>query len=279
MTTIAASSVDWHIAWHGPHGLPVLTLIHGFAGSLHTWDELIPELVPHFRLLLVDLPGHGGTPIPREGDLNLERLGAALGQLIRNAAEGPAMLCGYSMGGRVALHAALYAPEYVTALGLIGASPGIEDPTEREQRRQADNELAERIREKRMAWFAEYWGNLPFFKTQKRLPTAVQDKLYRLRLANDPEGLAYCLERFGTGTQDYLVPPLSELTMPLLLIAGALDSKYCALHRRIEEHAGSRQIRRVEVPGVGHAVHIEAPHAVARELIHFFEQIPSFTPH
>ena len=67
MTTIAASSIDWHVEWHGPHGLPVLCLVHGFAGNLHTWDALLPELPTHFRLLLVDLPGHGKTPLPREG--------------------------------------------------------------------------------------------------------------------------------------------------------------------------------------------------------------------
>ena len=54
MTVIAASSIDWHVEWHGPPACRVLCLVHGFAGSLHTWDVLMPELSAHFRLLLVD---------------------------------------------------------------------------------------------------------------------------------------------------------------------------------------------------------------------------------
>lgn len=272
MTVIAASSIDWHVEWHGPHGLPVLCLVHGFAGSLRTWDVLLPELSAHFRLLLVDLPGHGKTPLPRDGELNLERLGTALGQLIRNAAEGPALLCGYSMGGRLALHTALFAPEYVTALGLLGASPGIEDAGERQKRRDADDKLAARIREKGIAWFAEYWGTLPFFKSQTRLPAETRARLQRARLENDPAALAWCLEHLGTGTQAYFGPRLSEIKIPLLLLAGALDGKYCEFNRELETQAtASPLVRRVEVSDAGHAAHIEAPHAVARDLIHFFE--------
>ncbi len=59
MTTIAASSIDWHVDWHGPHGLPVLCLVHGFAGNRHTWAELLPELVDAFPSLA------GGSAGPR----------------------------------------------------------------------------------------------------------------------------------------------------------------------------------------------------------------------
>ncbi len=148
-------------------------------------------------------------------------------------------------------------------------------------RREADNELAARIREKRIAWFAEYWGNLPFFKSQKRLPADVQERLYRSRLENDPDALAWCLEHLGTGTQEYLSPRLGELKMPLLLLAGALDSKYCESNRELEARATAAPlVRRVEIADAGHAAHIEAPHAVARELIHFFEPAsnPRVTP-
>jgi 2-succinyl-6-hydroxy-2,4-cyclohexadiene-1-carboxylate synthase len=271
MSDIAASTIGWHVEWHGAHGRPVLCLVHGFAGSLRTWDVIIPALAEHFHLLLVDLPGHGRTPLPDEREMNLERLGIALGQLIRNAVEGPAMLCGYSMGGRVALHTALFAPEFVTALGLIGTSLGIEEDDERAIRREADSELAALIRGKRMAWFAEYWTNLPLFQSQRRLSEEVQKRLYQARLDNDPEALAWCLDHYGTGTQDFLGPRLSHLKIPLLLLAGALDTKFCAIHRRMEKLTTAAPVHRVEIADAGHAAHIEAPSAVAREMIEFFE--------
>jgi 2-succinyl-6-hydroxy-2,4-cyclohexadiene-1-carboxylate synthase len=271
MSDIAASSIDWHIEWHGDPQLPVLALIHGFSGSLHSWEYLLFDLEKKFHLLLVDLPGHGRTPLPNEPDFNLVQLGEALGQLISSAAEGPAFVCGYSMGGRIALHTALYAPEMVKGLALIGSWPGIADAKEREERRKSDFELAKNIREKGMEWFADYWGNLPLFASQKSLAEPVKEKLRESRLANDPERLAWCLEHFSVGVQEDLHPKLFELQRPLLLVAGSLDKKFCRTNMSFENFVkGYITVKRVEIHGVGHAAHIEAPDVVAQELIEFF---------
>ncbi|HEY3293808.1 MAG TPA: 2-succinyl-6-hydroxy-2,4-cyclohexadiene-1-carboxylate synthase [bacterium] len=272
MTDVAASSIDWHVAWQGDPQLPVLALAHGFAGSLHAWEHLIVDLEQHFHLMLIDLPGHGKTPLPPEPEMNLVRLGTALGQLISTAAEEPVSLCGYSMGGRIALHTALYAPEMVKSLALIGASPGIADAVEREERRKADRELAAMIRTRGIEWFADFWGNLPLFASQKSLAPSVQENLHRSRLHNDPEGLAIALEHFGVGTQEDLHPKLSQLKCPVLLIAGALDKKYCRSNAVFEQSTqGGVHLKRAEIHGVGHAAHVEAPDLVAQELIEFFE--------
>jgi 2-succinyl-6-hydroxy-2,4-cyclohexadiene-1-carboxylate synthase len=270
MTDVAASSINWHIEWHGAPELPVLALIHGFAGSHHTWDFMIPELEEHFHLLLIDLPGHGKTPLPQESAFDLVRLGEALGQCISNAAEEPAFLCGYSMGGRIALHTALYFPEIVQSLALIGASAGISDLSEREQRRQKDNALAEQIRQNGVAWFTDYWAEQPVFASQKNLAEPIQQILKQARLQNDPEGLAYSLEHFGAGTQQDLHPRLFELSCPLLLMAGSQDKKFCQQNWGIEQFAGGNvPVTRVEIHGAGHAAHVEAPDLVAQALIEF----------
>jgi 2-succinyl-6-hydroxy-2,4-cyclohexadiene-1-carboxylate synthase len=274
MSLLAAGTVDWHVEWHGDPGQTLLTLVHGFAGSRHTWDEVLHELVRRFRVLLVDLPGHGGSPVPDDPQLDLHRLGISLGQLIRNAGEGPAYLCGYSLGGRVALHTALFAPEMVRGLGLIGASPGIADDRERLARRKVDQELAAKIRQNGIAWFADYWADLPLFESQKLLPTDIRDRLHRARRESNVAGLAYCLEHFGTGTQEYLLPRLHTLRCPLLLMAGQLDAKFCDLNHAMELAVGDNYVRRAEIANAGHAAHIEAPLAVSREIISFFNPLP-----
>jgi 2-succinyl-6-hydroxy-2,4-cyclohexadiene-1-carboxylate synthase len=274
MTQIAAS-IDWHVEWHGEPGHPVLALVHGFAGSRRTWDELLPELTRRFHLLLVDLPGHGKTPIPDEADLDLERLGNALGQLIHTSAEGPAFLCGYSMGGRVALHTALFAPETVKAVALIGASPGIAQEHERERRLKSDLDLAKRIRAEGVYWFADYWADLPIFETQKLLPEEVRQRIHRARLECDAEGLAYCLEQFSTGAQECLVPRLRQVKRPLLLIAGQLDRKFSELNEQMQREAASPLVHRAEIVNAGHAAHLEQPLYVARELVAFFDHYES----
>jgi pimeloyl-ACP methyl ester carboxylesterase len=84
-----------------------LVLLHGFAGTRQTWDRVIAQLDPQrYRPLALDLPGHGESS-------SYERLITFEGCVEQVLAAAPRrfVLCGYSMGGRIALHAALAAPD------------------------------------------------------------------------------------------------------------------------------------------------------------------------
>ncbi|MBU0508209.1 2-succinyl-6-hydroxy-2,4-cyclohexadiene-1-carboxylate synthase [bacterium] len=271
MRWVDVGGVRWHVEWRGHAENPVLAMVHGFAGSLRTWDALLPELETKYRVLLVDLPGHGDTPFPEKADFALRDLWEALGKLLLELSPDPPLLCGYSMGGRIALHVGIHAPNFLHRLILIGASPGIESETERTARQLSDHKLAEDILLKGTEWFADYWATLPLFESQKRLPTDVQARLRDARIRCDARGLAYALERFGTGRQEFLAGDLHKLTCPLLLLAGALDEKFCASNRLIAAHCGSTSVHRLEILDAGHAVHIEKPSAVVREIIAFAE--------
>jgi len=251
----------------GTEGKPVLLLVHGFAGSSHTWDAVLPLLEPHFQLVLLDLPGHGTAAF--QPDISLLELCEAVSKILVHGIPEPRFVCGYSMGGRIALHVALHWPNAMNKLAVIGASPGIESIEERAARHQSDQALAAQIRANGIEWFENYWSNLPLFATQKELPPEVQDWLKRERLGNRPEGLAVALENWGTGMQEWLLPRLAEIHCPTLLISGARDEKFCNLSRQIAEVIPAS--RHVEIPASGHAAHIEQPEAVAHELISFFQ--------
>jgi 2-succinyl-6-hydroxy-2,4-cyclohexadiene-1-carboxylate synthase len=265
-------SIEWKYEWHGREPKPVLTLVHGLAGSLRSWDDLTRHLERHFRLLLVDLPGHGGTLLPWRA-MSLRELGMALGEFVRGVASGAVLMCGYSMGGRVALHTALFSSLAVRALILIGASPGIEDVHERRKRQASDQALVEKILANGVEWFADYWGSLPLFASQRRLPLNVQAKLRASRAECDPQGLAYCLKNFGTGEQEFLGRVLHHLSCPVLLMAGELDEKFSRLNHYMAASIGTRAVQVVEIPDAGHAAHIENAQAVAREIISFSENL------
>jgi 2-succinyl-6-hydroxy-2,4-cyclohexadiene-1-carboxylate synthase len=266
----ANRGIEWNYEWRGRNSAPVLALIHGFAGSLNSWDDLTRHLERHFRLLLVDLPGHGGTPVP-ETATTLRELGTTLGEFVHSVAGGAVVMCGYSMGGRVALHTALYSPQSISALILIGASPGIEDARESKERHTKDHELAENILARGSEWFADYWASLPLFASQKMLPPDVQARLRAARLTCDSQGLAYCLKNFGTGEQEFLGHELHFLSCPVLLMAGALDEKFFRLNQYLAAAIGRAAVRVAEIPKAGHAAHIENPAAVAREILSFSE--------
>jgi pimeloyl-ACP methyl ester carboxylesterase len=92
-------------------------------------------------------------------------------------------------------------------------------------------------------------------------PEAVRRRSHADRLQNTPEGLARALRGLGTGALPSAWERLGELKMPVVLVAGEQDEKFTSTARRMAEQIDDVEV--VIVPGVGHAVHLEAPEAVA----------------
>jgi 2-succinyl-6-hydroxy-2,4-cyclohexadiene-1-carboxylate synthase len=166
-------------------------------------------------------------------------------------------LLGYSMGGRVALHLALAAPERVSRLVLESASPGIADAVERAERVASDTALAEQIEQRGMDWFVDYWEHIPLFRSQRMLPPEVFAAQRERRLMNRPRGLAHSLRGMGAGQQESLWERLNELRMPTLLLTGEHDTKYVALAQEMQQRIPGA-VQQV-VRGAGHTTHLEQP--------------------
>ena len=227
-------------------------LAHGFTQTARSWSTFsgcLQELLAGAQTVAVDLPGHGNAPPPNDSDLweSAERL-VDVG--------GTAIYVGYSMGGRVSLHAALAHPERVRALVLIGATAGIDDLDERLARRAADERLAGHIEAVGVDTFIDEWlANELFAGLTEQ--TAMRDD----RLRNTAVGLAASLRATGTGTQEPLWPQLGEIDVPVLVLAGQHDTKFRAIGERM---AGLLSTPTFEViAGAGHSVHLEQPATTA----------------
>jgi 2-succinyl-6-hydroxy-2,4-cyclohexadiene-1-carboxylate synthase len=222
-----------------------VVLVHGFTQTVASWGPVAERLAGRFEVVRVDLPGHGGSGGVRVG---FEEAAGLVGET-----GGGGAYVGYSLGGRLCLRLALDRPGLVPALVLIGASPGIDDPGGRAERRAADEALARRIERDGVAAFLDHWLAGPLFAT---LPAQAAGR--EERLANTAEGLAYALRRLGTGAQEPLWDRLDELRRPVLLVAGERDAKFAGIARDMAAAIGPAA--RVElVPGAGHAVHLERP--------------------
>lgn len=270
MTRIAVNGAHLNVDVRGEG--PALLLLHGFTGSGATWT---PHLSASggwrgFTTIAVDLLGHGESDCPPDpARYRMERCVEDLTGLLDELSIRQAAVLGYSMGGRVALRLALHAPERLWALVLESASPGIEDASEREERARSDAALAEAIEREGVEAFVDRWQDQPLFASQARLPATVREEVRRQRLRNDSRGLANSLRGTGAGVQEPLLNRLGELRMPVLLLAGALDERYCALARRM---AAALPCARLEVvPEAGHAMHLERPEAFAGAVREFLE--------
>src|SRR5260370_33187579 len=140
-------------------GDPTLVMLHGFTGSADAWGRRLEALAAYgLRVIAFDLPGHGRSDAPADARrYAIERcqqdILAALREL--GVSQGQATLLGYSLGGRIALYTAFSG--FFGALILESASPGLEDPAEREQRRIDDEALAASIERDGVDAFVERW--------------------------------------------------------------------------------------------------------------------------
>lgn len=104
-----------------------LVLVHGLGGAAANWLALAPLLLPGRRLIVPELPGHGGSsPLPAAPSLS--PYADRLGLLLEHEGAAPAAVVGHSLGGAIALRLAIRRPEAVGALVLAGAA-GISSTT------------------------------------------------------------------------------------------------------------------------------------------------------
>jgi 2-succinyl-6-hydroxy-2,4-cyclohexadiene-1-carboxylate synthase len=231
-----------------------VVLLHGFAGTGRAWDPVVERLDrERYTALAPDLRGHGTArdARPISFDACVDDILAAAPQRFT--------LCGYSMGGRLALHVALAAPERVERLVLVATTAGIDEKADRTARRADDERLAAFAETATIEEFADRWAAQPLFAGT---PADAARRWRADILRNDPRALAAVLRGVGAGAMAPLWDRLGALTMPAAVMAGERDAKYVALATQRLVSAIPRA-RLVLVPGAGHGLPREAPAAVA----------------
>ncbi len=230
--------------------------LHGFTQRGAMWHEVAGLVGGEWAT--PDLPGHGGTDVV-PWDTAVGIVAGWIGEA------GPGItLIGYSMGGRIALAAALEHPEGLDRLVLVSASPGIADAAARERRLGEDEATADRIERLGVDLFLTEWLSRPMFPGLGRRPAAWGSRDLRLRQSNEAAGLAGAVRLLGHGSQPYLGDRVGGLSVPLVTVAGARDDVY-AFHAS-GMAAAAPDGRFIEVRGAGHAVVAEDPKAIVKVL-------------
>ena len=232
-----------------------VVLLHGFTQTGRSWErvERMAKQAGH-ALATPDLRGHGASAAVRPVDF--PHVVADVAALAEDA-----VLCGYSMGGRIALHTALAHPERVRRLVLISTTAGIENAAQRAERRAADEALATEIERDGIETFVARWGAQPLLAG---LPADAAQAACADRLSNEGPGLAAALRGLGPGVMEPVWDRLDQLRMPVAVLAGEHDAKFVAIAHRLAGALPDASL--VVVPGAGHALHLEAPREVAAAL-------------
>ena len=230
---------------------PSIVFVPGFMQPGAAWAPVAERLPQRYPSLLLEHTSH-----TYEGRL----------AEIAEQAEG-AVLCGYSLGGRLALRLALREPGRCAGLVTVGTSAGIEAPGARAERAQADERLAAWMEIEPIERIVEIWERQPLFADQSE---ALVEAQRPGRLSQDPRSLALLLRTAGQGALEPVWQRLHSLELPFLAIAGALDEGYANAARRLARAAP--QGRSAIVEAAGHAPHLQRPEYVAELLADFLDQ-------
>jgi 2-succinyl-6-hydroxy-2,4-cyclohexadiene-1-carboxylate synthase len=237
---------------------PSLLLLHGFTGCKENWSFLIERLSKNYKVIAIDLLGHGKTESPQIVERYVfERVCEDLYEFLEELSISSVHILGYSMGGRIALAFSSIYPSKVSSLILESSSPGLMSEEERFHRKKADEALAIDIINNGVSAFVDKWEEIPLFASQKQLHIHKQNRIRVQRLQNNPLGLANSLKGMGTGRQPSYWDKLSSVKIPVLLLCGELDRKFCEIAARMKERIPQATI--FQIPGVGHAIHVEQP--------------------
>lgn len=234
-------------------GAETVVLLHGFTGTRKTWKHTVTALSTKYQTVVLDMPGHGRTETKQP--ITMAQFAQDLRALLLSVGIQKHHLIGYSMGGRAALSYATQYPEMLLSLVLESASPGIASEEDRMKRKQRDDELAIRILEQPIEHFVDEWEQLPLFDSQKGLPKEIREIIRDERTGQTRSGLAYSLRGMGTGVQPSLWNDLQRLNIPVLLLAGELDSKFISIGEKMNHTLPNSLLKKIF--GTGHAIHVE----------------------
>jgi pimeloyl-ACP methyl ester carboxylesterase len=249
-------------------GRPIV-LLHGFPVDGRMFDgQLSAAEVGRIegRLIAVDMPGFGATPLPDPAPdvLTVEELAESVAGLIQREGWAPAVVGGVAIGAYVAIELAARHPELVAALVLMGPKPAPDSPSLADQR-ESTAQLALRDGSTVVA------DTLHAKPLGPQADGAVKAKMHKMIADADPRGIAALIR--GIARRPDPSPAMAALQMPVQVIAGEKDPfSPLADVKRVAQIIPRASL--VVIPGIGHMAPIEAQLSVTRALASFVRRLP-----
>jgi magnesium chelatase accessory protein len=265
---VTAAGLRWHVQV-SPEREETVLLVHGTGASSHSWRDLAPLLASKYRVVTIDLPGHGFTGSMSSGAASLPGVAGKIAALLQSLAIAPHWAVGHSAGAailaRLAIDGALPLRAITSLNGALLPLPGwsgaVFPPVAKFL---AANSLTARL----FAWRA----NDP--AAVRRLVASTGSSLDRAgldlygRLIASPGHVAATLQMMAAWDLDALQRDLPRLDVPLLLVVGQQDRTVAPAEAdRVRKFIPSARIERL--PGLGHLAHEEKPELVAGVLQRF----------
>jgi magnesium chelatase accessory protein len=222
--TIAAVHQHWHVQEMGPKGdaAPTLLLIHGAGGSLHSWADLAPILAQHYRVIALDVAGHGFSQKGRMARAGLEEIAADIAALAADQGWQVRAVIGHSAGAAIALRLAELLP-LRAVVGLNAALSQFEG--------MAGWLFPAMAKTLSLLPFAPHFGakmlgtpaQIDRLLTQTGAQIGAAGRAQYLTLARRPAHIGATLDMMAAWDLSPLLARLPQFIVPILLLTGARD--------------------------------------------------------
>lgn len=270
MKSIEVNDVTYACKLHQQdNNLPYLLMLHGFMGDHRAFDHLVDELCDFCNPIALDLLGYGQSSKPTDANrYDEEKQISDICNVLAQLKIDETFLFGYSMGGRLALKIAIENPYHYKGLLLESTTCGISDPQKRGERQQLDARWANEIQNNFNGFLSE-WKELNLFQSPAAIDNSLVQKYWQMQSEQFPDALAASLYGFGTGSMTPVCNKLSQIELPVLLLAGSADQKYQRINRYLVNQFLNATFSSIEA---GHRTHLDNPSAFISEIQYFLQR-------
>ena len=273
------SDENTQIIYRVIEGDPSLTILflHGLGENLRTWEKMENQLKIPFRLLLVDLPGHGQSPLQRRTDYSHDNLANLLWEFVDDIGAGDLMIVGHSLGGNLALRMAAMRPEKMKGLFLL--SPSVFDTHGFPFPRLITNNI-----------FLRPFLNAVIRRTVRspgRLAKILQQAVFDETIVDEglieriikpmidnPKSYLTLIYLFRDSSRNRKLPDFRKIQVPVLVINGAEDP-WIKPEEALRLTNLLPKSELVLLPFCGHMPQEEKPNEVTRKLEEFLKNLKS----
>lgn len=241
-----------------------LVFLHGFTGTSDIWDDFSEELSKTYRIIAIDLPGHGRSGI--FGELHSMELMAGLVKLVLDHLQvSRCLMIGHSMGGYVTMAFAGLYPAMLRGMVLVHSHAAADSPEARENR----DRMIHLVRKDHAHFIHEFIPNLFAPENKERLAGPIAG-LSQQAAQLTPASIIAALE--GMKQRHDQTDLLARLPFPVLFIAGKQDARIpvdvVLQQAALPEHAEVLLLGRV-----GHMGFLEARHKTLQAVQGFARRV------
>lgn len=252
-----------HYRDEGSQNKKTIVLLHGLLQDLTVWGSMTLKLMQDFRVISIDLPGHGYSDCYNNDVHSMEFMARCVNEVLISCGVSDCVIVGHSLGGYVALAYAENYPYNIKGIGLLHAH-ALADDAEQVAARQ---KVCEEVLQSRPSYILQFVPSLFSYNSRLILSQSIEELKKRCLEVTERSIIA---AQNGMARRKSTMTFLSQTNLPVMFIYGKEDTRIplelAAVQATIPRHSEA-----LFLDGVGHMAHLESPKTVQKWLHDFVE--------